>query len=152
MSGTPLPVAPTPVRDPSSWDDEPRRWLLGGLAAMFVLIGLAAVISVIAPRVGPGPFMMNGSWAPWDWIPGLVGLAIGVLIFVWVIRMAFWGIARAAGPYYGPWGYHRYYRHAAWLGVDPALEAARERYARGEISSDQYDRIVRDLTRPASGP
>jgi len=131
----------------SPWDEE-RRWVLGGLAAMFVLIGVAVVAAVVVPLAFNASYPAWGPGGMGDWLPGLIGLAIAILILVWVIRAVVWTVAR---PFYGPFPdrwYARPYARARWMGYDPAFEAARERYARGEISSDQYDRIVRDLQRP----
>lgn len=73
------------------------------------------------------------------------GGVLGVLLLLWAawlaIRIAFWTSRAARGGYGGRGG----------AGRDPALFIARRRYARGEISREQYDQIVSDLQRPA-GP
>jgi putative membrane protein len=61
------------------------------------------------------------------------------IVFI-VIRIAFW-TNRARGGY-GPQGRRR----------DPAVMAARQRYARGEITREQYDQIMTDLGRRGRGP
>ena len=59
-----------------------------------------------------------------------------------LIRIAFWTQRRAAfGP--GEPGPRRF---------DPAIHAARQRYARGEITREQFQQIVTDLRRPPVPP
>ncbi|MBE0476557.1 MAG: SHOCT domain-containing protein [Coriobacteriia bacterium] len=62
---------------------------------------------------------------------GLLVLAGFVLLFVWLVRSASGGAGGGRG----------YGRH------DPSVDIARERYARGEITSEELERIERDLRR-----
>jgi uncharacterized membrane protein len=105
----------------------PRHWLYGGLGIMFALIGVGVLIAALYPgRFGSGgKFWPFGFWFPW-W------LFFFFFAFLWWVPR--WGWVRG---YYG--GRYRHY------GFDPAHSIARERYARGEISKEQYDQIVRDL-------
>jgi putative membrane protein len=132
-----------PYPDRSEWED-PRRWLFGGLAALFVLIGLAVVVSVtVSIWRGQSPYWMNHV-APWNWFFGLIGLVIVLLILFWLLRVAFWF---ASGRAYDRRAY-RAYRRGYYRGDDSAVTIARERYARGEISKAQFDQILRDLGAP----
>lgn len=76
----------------------------------------------------------------------LGGGFLGVLLIVWAVflavRIAWWTSRLARGGPGGAWGG----RH------DPALFIARRRYARGEITREQYDQIVSDLRRPPGPP
>ena len=54
-----------------------------------------------------------------------------------LVRVAFWASRRGAGGG-GPRG----------RGFDPAIMEARRRYARGEITREQFEQIVTDLRRP----
>lgn len=55
--------------------------------------------------------------------------------FAWLLVMIFFAIfAVRMGS--RPWRYRRY---------DPAMQLLRERYARGEISKEQFDRMAQDL-------
>jgi len=91
-------------------------------------------------RFGPDRFVLHDYW--WlGLIQALFFVGVVVLVIVFVARMA------NARHHHGPPG--------AWLGhhaplppaaVDPALTEARLRYARGEISREDYLRIVSDLT------
>jgi putative membrane protein len=71
-----------------------------------------------------GPFAADGSW--W-WI----AMPLGMLAF-WalVIGLVVWGIRRFAPPR-----------------SDRPLEVVRERYARGEISREEYEHLRADLER-----
>lgn len=149
MSG-PTPADWRSARGPGDRHD-PRRWLFGGLAALFVLIGLAIVLEVVFSLWRNQP----PSWSPgaggWNWVFGLVGIAIALWIVVWVVRLVFWGLS--GGPAYGHYWRH-YYRHYYPRGPfapDPAVEIARERFARGEITQEQLDRILQQLGK-GSGP
>jgi uncharacterized membrane protein len=140
-------------RSPSRIDEsyDPRRWIYGGLAALFVLIGVSIALSVAAAVWRNQPLSWSVSSSPWDWILGLVGIIIAIWIVVWVVRLIFWGVT--GGPYYGP-GWRHYYRHDyahGPFGPDSAVEIARERYARGEITQEQFDQMMRQLGK-GSGP
>lgn len=69
------------------------------------------------------------------------GGILGVLLLLWgtmlLLRVAFWAGRRRYG-YGGPAGRR----------FDPAILAARQRYARGEITREQFEQIVTDLRRP----
>ncbi len=69
---------------------------------------------------------------------GLLIIAGLVLLIVWAVR---------AGEHQ-----HRGYYYGAPQQRDAAVQAARERYARGEISKEQYDEIMRNLGYPPSAP
>jgi putative membrane protein len=73
----------------------------------------------------------------WGWYGGSWWMLFGGIIFIlfWaaVIALVFWFVRRsAAGP--------------ASHGSRPALDIAKERYARGEITKEQFDQIKKDLS------
>jgi uncharacterized membrane protein len=141
-------VGPSPEFDESH---DPRRWLYVGLAALFVLIGLAIVLDVAASLWRGQLPSWSLSSDPWDWIIGLIGLLIALWIVVWILRLIFWGIW---GSHYEGRRWRHYYRHYYARGPfdsDPAVEIARERFARGEITQEQLDQMLRQLNR-GSGP
>ena len=103
-----------------------------GIVIVFVLLANGAIGNASGPR----PFF--GVWG------GFLLLFLLVWVAFFVIRMALWSGRRR----YGYGGYNR----PAGMRRDPAVMAARERYARGEISREQFDQIMTDLGRRGRGP
>ncbi len=118
---------------------DPRRIFWYGLSVMFILIGIAAVLSVI---FNPHSFPTTFS----GWL-GVAGSVVGVLIGLFFLFLFIWAImwfTRSIG-----WT-SRSYRYSSthgwdWWRHDSALDILRERYARGEITKEQYDKMAEDL-------
>ncbi|MBI2935605.1 MAG: SHOCT domain-containing protein [Chloroflexi bacterium] len=72
--------------------------------------------------------MMNGAWH-WGW--GVMGFLWMLLVWGGIIVLIWWGIRTLAQG-----GERR---------RNP-LEIAKERYARGEITREQYEQLRKDLT------
>ena len=114
------------------------RWIALGFLALFGVMVAAMVYFLLftPPAVAPMPY--------YGWFPfGFFGFFFLVFIFFGVLRWAFfpwrWGYRGYGYGYYG----HR----------DGAYHVLRERYARGEITKDQYDRMMADLyPQPRQGP
>jgi putative membrane protein len=78
--------------------------------------------------------MMGGGWmALGAWISLLLGLGLLALVIIGIVAGIRWLIRDATPPA---------------LGRDPdrALELLRERYARGEISREEFQRMRQDLS------
>jgi putative membrane protein len=109
----------------------PGHWIqLGFLTVFAVFVAAAIYFRLTAPQP------MNGA-AHFGWFP-FGGFWIFLVLFLLL------------GPWrrgaWGPWGGRR-----AWPGpgsrlrADEAFHILRERYARGELTKDQYDAMMRDL-------
>ena len=77
------------------------------------------------------------------WWHGFLGWLVPVLFIALLAGLAVWAILRVTGPIRlasGPAG--------AWtptVGADSALDLVRTRYARGEISRDEFVQLSSDL-------
>ncbi len=150
--GAPSPSLPTSSTN-LDFDDETHRHIVAGLTVIFSLIVLAIVVGVVAAILSwqwpTGPVL----WSSWSWLPTLIIVLLTLFIAVWVLRVIFWGLGMA--PYrrfYARHGY-RYGYAGGPFGGDSAVLIARERFARGEISKEQLDQILRQLGEgPSSYP
>jgi uncharacterized membrane protein len=109
-------------------DCEGVNWLFKGLAVLFILVGLAAFISIILYAVrNPGLPAFASTGFGWGWAWNVIGLLVFAWVVLWLLRMLF----HAGG----------------WRGHGGGRREARRRYARGEISRKQYLEIIKDLDR-----
>ena len=119
---------------------EPRRhwgwwWVLPSIflvliLGLVVLWGVAVItgLAVFSPWSHPG----------WFFFP--FGLLF-FLFFLWIVfRVAWWGAGWG-------WGHRRWYGYGGY----DSREIVRARYARGEITREQYNQMIHDLDQP-SGP
>lgn len=110
-------------------------------AWVFVALGVVALIAFVASfffRGSPyGPMMSysyyGGPFFGWWFFP--FGFVFFIFFVFIIFRFAFWGV--------GGWGWGRryYYRY----GYGDAREILRQRYAKGEITKEQFDQMMRDL-------
>jgi uncharacterized membrane protein len=106
------------------------HWGLGLLLVGLVVLLVVAfsVANIIHPYYPTGMMPYYGGW--WFFFP------FGFIFFFFIIfavgRLFFW-----------PWGWG--YRRGYWYNHDEASEILRQRYARGEITKEQLDQMMRDL-------
>jgi uncharacterized membrane protein len=113
-----------------------------------VLAGVAVVLLLVV--LYPGAFGLSSPSGPDRYYPfGGFFLAFFVLIVVFfIVRVAFW--SSRAGRYgrrYGGDG-----PGGDYYGANRPAAIARMRYARGEITREQYEQIMKDLGRPPGPP
>ena len=78
--------------------------------------------------------MMWWDWGNWGWGMGLM-MFLGVLFWGAIIALIVWVVVRLTGR-----------GTASGGGKQNPLDIARERYARGEITREQYEQLKKDLT------
>lgn len=119
----------------------PRRsvgpWILVGVVFLLVLL-VALYVLYGAPGAATGGRPYVGYYGG-----GLILVIFLILLGLMAVRMALWrglrgGFGRGLGGGRGR--------------PDPAMRAARQRYARGEITREQFKQIMVDLGRGPRGP
>lgn len=120
-----------------------RRGFAGLVLGGLVILLLAAFLLV--------PLFFGFPARPYSYYPfPFFFFPFGFLIFFFVIffvvRVLFWGLGRGSGWGWG-WGWRGGYSRGYWggYGYEDATEILRQRYAKGEISKDQFDQMMRDL-------
>ena len=105
------------------------------LRLICLLIGLLVIVLVVAAIASVtyglylGQYPLRSGFFP---VLGLGWLVVMILFGVFAVRLG----SR-------PWRYRRY---------DPAMQLLRERYARGEISKEQFSQMAQDLKDRRYGP
>lgn len=113
------------------------RWILIPVLAVLVIAAALTGLYLYFYNTSPPTYYFGpryfGWWFGWPFF-GFGWFFIPLLFFLifFVLRWIFWG-----GWARGCWDYRQYY--------DPALEIMRERFAKGEITKEQFDDMVRNL-------
>ncbi|MDG6985396.1 MAG: SHOCT domain-containing protein [Nitrososphaerota archaeon] len=105
-------------------------WVVVTLAALAVLMFAAMAFFhpyTYTPGMGYYPYF------GWGFFP--FGFIFFIAFIFFIFRWAFWGWG-------GGWGHRYSYRYG--YGGD-AKDILRQRYARGEITKEQFDQMMRDL-------
>jgi putative membrane protein len=113
----------------------PGHYILWGIVA-FVIVAIALVAIfhyVVSPVMMPVRGYYYGDF--WPFFPlGIVGFFIFLFLIFGVLRWVFWGWGWRRWGYGGYGGYY----------ADPK-QILKRRYARGEITKDQFEQMMRDL-------
>jgi len=122
-----------------AWRPRPIWPILLVASALLVLV--IVLVGLFWFANGPsGPYGYRH--AAFGWFGGLLVILLIVWIGFMILRITWWTHRRWGGPYgRGPGPGH-----------DPAPAIARARYARGEISREQFDQIMSDLDRRRMPP
>ena len=107
--------------------------IVGGVVLLFLLFGL----------LGGG--MMWGMMGPWMGGPGSGGF--GIFPWAGIAMILFWALALIGGILLILWIVRQLQPSGTGTvgGPSRSLEILRERYARGEITRDQFEQMRRDL-------
>ena len=118
----------------------PFRWLpviigvvLAGLAATLLLVFLDPSWFGVSPPSYPYRYGLFG---------GFFVLFFILIVVFFIVRVAFW-TSRA-----GRYGRHYRGNYSGNYAMNRPVAIARMRYARGEITREQYEQIMKDLGRP----
>ncbi len=116
-----------------------RRWHVGHWIRLgFLLVFAVFVAAMVYFMIVVLPTLPTGT-APaypwWGWGFGWIGIFFVFFLIFGLMRFAFWG-PRWWGGYRGYGTYGR---------QNEAYHILRERYARGEITKEQYEAMMRDL-------
>jgi putative membrane protein len=128
------PINSTP--SPSLSSNRVRRGMMGwifGALAVLLLVGVFVVPFFYGPMLGPSGYYPR----PYFFFP--FGFLIFFFVIFFVARGLFWGWGWGwrGGYSRGYWGH--------WGSYGDAMEILKQRYAKGEITKDQFDQIMRDL-------
>jgi uncharacterized membrane protein len=120
------------------------RWLPILIAAIFVSIAALFLLIILFPAsFGLSPPTYSPRYGLFG---GFFGFFLILLVAFFIVRVAFWGTRSSS--YRG-----RYRRgEAGDYGPNRPLRIARMRYARGEITREQYTQIEQDLNRGPGAP
>jgi len=133
--------------NPSTGVAEPRPSVYREVAAILALLVIAIVIGVVDLLLQGQTLSISSALASWNWLFTVAIVIIVVVIVVWTLRLATGGVGAGHRE-------RRYERRRLRYGdatpvssPDSAIQIARERYARGEISQQQLDQILRQLSK-----
>jgi len=117
-----------------------------------IIVGLVFVVAaslILLVLLYPASFGLAAPSSPYRF--GLFGgaffLFFILIVVFFIVRVAFW--STRASQYRGR--YRQNYPPGGYGPNRPAM-VARMRYARGEITREQYEQIMKDLGRPPGAP
>jgi putative membrane protein len=112
------------------------RWIWIGFGVLFMIFGSIWFFSALyRPGFYSGGYYgmpMMGRGGGWMIGGGIIGFILVCFLIMMALRFTVWG----------PWN------HRMGCGMGGSLEAEeilRQRYARGEVTKEQYDQMLRDL-------
>ena len=115
---------------------------------LLIVLGVLVVIFLLGPLLGGGMMGQGMMWGPdSQGMLGINGWAWGLIMALGLLSMfAFWGAIIVGIVLLVRWiaGTNDVPNSAE---EDPALEALRRRYAAGEISHEEYERMRKTLER-----
>ena len=73
-----------------------------------------------------------GSWGVYGSIGWVLNLVLGLIVLVAVLLLIVWAVRRLSGA-------------SAGLGASTAREIIKRRYAQGELTREEYQKMLKDL-------
>jgi uncharacterized membrane protein len=135
------------MANPSTGVPEPRPSVYREVAGILALLALAVVLGVVDLLLQGQALSISSALAAWNWAFTVAIVIIVVVIAIWTVRL----VSGTVGSDHRERRYERrrlrYGYGTPASGPDPAVQIARERYARGEISQEQLDNILRQLNK-----
>ena len=122
-----------------------RRRIYAGLTLILLLIALAVVISVVFPLLSGQVPNWRTVVTSWIWVPEVLIIIATIGVILWMSRTLQGGDAEARYERRRERRFDRRHGVEPASSPDSAVVIARERFARGEISKEQLDQIVRQL-------
>lgn len=122
----------------SPYGERPRGGLhwLGWVVFGLVLVAIIAFFgSMSAIGFYPQGMLAGPPYYGWYFFP--FGLVFFVIFVVIIFRLVFWG--------FGGWGWRRGYWYSSAYRYGDPREVLRWRYAKGEITKEQFDQMMKDL-------
>jgi putative membrane protein len=105
-----------------------RTWLLLPVLAVILVVGIATAFFFYG-HAAVGAYPGYGWWFPFPWFFVFPAIFLVFFAFRWI----FWG----GWGWRGGWYYGQY--------DDTALRILKERFARGEITKEQFEQMTKDL-------
>jgi putative membrane protein len=110
-----------------------RRIIGWGVIGLIAVIAVSIALSFYLVPLQPGAFYYYPSFFPFHfgWLGGIFLIFIAFWIAMWLL----WPWRRGGG-------YYSYYSHQHRTDAESIV---RERYAKGEITKEQFEQMLRDL-------
>ena len=119
------------------WFKRAALFGLGAVAMLFSSVNEVHAQASNYPCWGMGPWMMGGAWG---WIGGIFMMFFWILVLVAVVLLIRWLVTAGGNRPPAPQG-----PRSVGGPVESALDILKKRYARGEITKEQFDLMKRDL-------
>ena len=115
------------------------------MVALIALVGIAVVIGVVDLLLQGQIPSVAAAMASWNWIVNVILVILAIVIVLMVVRMVFRGLGMTPHERSRERRARRHEDPDDPRNQDPAVDIARARYARGEITQDQLDQTLREL-------
>jgi uncharacterized membrane protein len=127
----------------------PQRSSYSSVAGLLALVAVAIVVGLVYLFMSGQSVSFSAALASVAWVFDVVLVILAIVIIVWVVRLVATGIGGVPHSDRYERRHDRRRLSERFTSPDPAVEIARERFARGEISQDQLDQTLRQLGKGA---